>query len=833
MLHRSKTGFVMVSLLLLLFGLFQNFTVQNPSKGNVIFYYQTTYIPYWTETKKAFLPYVGYVNKAGQVIDRLFDSTVLMDLKVSTPTKSEWLNFLEKTFNSTPPQQIKQCNVTGDCGFNLKSKRIYEEVSQSFYVSSKRYNLKIESSSDVVSLKAGYFGIKIYNIKNEEIVDGFVDGLTYSPTLGMWYRYLPGTGDISTKSLSQFTIMVPDVVAKAEVFVGKFAPAIGASGTFKIYSLSMKEDNSSGMEMLAMSAPVSMQDNLSFKQDVFLQYKKVLIKVESRSNVNNLRVGYIGMRLFNDRGEPITGIVLPGMTYSSYLGMWYRYISSSGSLSIKDINQFTVAIPVAATTAKLYVAKWTPAIGAAGQFYLDSLSIKGIENSTSEELATTALAGNLSNGSSLQTDLDLEKISVLVSSSKELVYSQDMIRTGNLAIGDKLLVVFRFYDSSSSLVLSGVEIPGASYSSYFKGQYFYFFPSLSLSSVVKKILIPSAAVKGEVILRNYSQNSENEFLISNLKMINSAEPKNLLNANNWRTSGFTLFADGKSPVLGLNEAVKEVSAALGKPVSHGIILMIPWQNSIVQSQNSELARSFGKVGDKDLDLSKLEDQIAAVKWYVDEAINRWQNLSHDQKDYLLLKGFYWREEAGHYYRADLDSSQTAAEAQNLEILIREISIHIQSKGYSFNLSPYNAGFRQPSYQDRYLKYFNSVWLQPNAWPAPTNVGGSAWATEVAARSVCEPTTVEGILANGIPKCEINDVAQAAVNKGVSLNLEWRLSPGFAPGRVFDYMDRFSQYGFKGGNLMIYEDGGVVYESAYSRNKSYRDQYEQVYRFFRK
>ncbi len=58
---------------------------------------------------------------------------------------------------------------------------------------------------------------------------------------------------------------------------------------------------------------------------------------------------------------------------------------------------------------------------------------------------------------------------------------------------------------------------------------------------------------------------------------------------------------------------------------------------------------WGDIDGKVLDFNRIEDQIAAEKWFIDEALKRW-----DAKNYkhIELTGFYWvDEDAGHYENA--------------------------------------------------------------------------------------------------------------------------------------------------------------------------------------
>lgn len=78
---------------------------------------------------------------------------------------------------------------------------------------------------------------------------------------------------------------------------------------------------------------------------------------------------------------------------------------------------------------------------------------------------------------------------------------------------------------------------------------------------------------------------------------------------------------------------------------------------------------WGSIDGKALDFNKIDDQIAAEKWFIDEALIRWKAKNYK---YLELVGFYWVDEnAGKYENAITLTKQ-----------------HVQSKGMKFYWIPY-------------------------------------------------------------------------------------------------------------------------------------------------
>lgn len=793
-------------------------------KGDaVILYANSSYIPYWTSTQNAFLPYVGYVGKTGHIQDWLFDSAVLMDLSVGNPSISNWSRVLDKTFTGSQRNDVFICDQSNRCEFQLKSKRTTEQVFQKFYLKTRSLNISVKSKSNASASNAGYIGLKLYDKNGFEITDADVIGMNYSPYLRMWYRYIPGNGNFSILNETHFQVVLPEQVHNVEAIVSKWKPY----SEFFADSVAIVDPI---QRNILKSSFVRNNDSV-LVQKFYLQSRKLTMTVNSKSNVSAYNAGYVGLKIYDKNEREITDSEIPGMTYSPYLGMWYRYIPGNGNMSKYSKTEFQVIIPDHAQKVTAYMAKWASGIGQ-NHFSIESFNM--FDPQLQENILVSegnSVSINLTDGQ-VASRIGFLK-SIVQTTSQKVAFSQIA-----KAVGDgnqKLLVGFRFYDENGDLIKDTTKVvsDGLLYSKGLDAWFYYLSPGYVDTFVAKEITIPGNVQKVDFLLRNFGDKSDYTFVVKDIKFNNVGSDQNLLNFKNWKSLNYSMYSDGLSAVDGLNQAVRTVARALQDDSNKfGIIMTIPWMSKVVESKNLEMAQKFGEVEGRQLDLSKTEDQITAVKWFIDETLRRWNNLTIEKKDKLYFRGFYWLEEVGHAYK--VGDSQEVRDKIEQEKLISAVSEYIRSKGLSFNLSPYNYGFIKPSYEDQYFSYFDNVWLQPNSWPAPTDVGGSMWATEIAANQVCAPTTVEGILKNGIPVCEITDVARTALNKNVSLNLEWRLSPGSnSRGRVMDYIEIFERYGFKEKDVMIYEDAGVVYESSYSRNPLYRAQYDRVYQFLRK
>jgi len=115
----------------------------------------------------------------------------------------------------------------------------------------------------------------------------------------------------------------------------------------------------------------------------------------------------------------------------------------------------------------------------------------------------------------------------------------------------------------------------------------------------------------------------------------------------WLSLLDTYFSDAKS--LGALETVLEELATKGeRPIrKRQVVISIPTPiNGFT---------GWGSLDGKTLDFNKLDDQVAAEKWFIDEALKRWTEKNYKHLD---LTGFYWvDEDAGHYQDAMKLTSQ--------------------------------------------------------------------------------------------------------------------------------------------------------------------------------
>lgn len=150
------------------------------------------------------------------------------------------------------------------------------------------------------------------------------------------------------------------------------------------------------------------------------------------------------------------------------------------------------------------------------------------------------------------------------------------------------------------------------------------------------------------------------------------------------------FAQGVN-VDALNEAVGDTKAALGNNEYQAkafFALFYPVQS----------VAEFGEVDGKSLDLSKLEDRKAALKWMVDEYIRQFEAKNYQ---HVQIGGFYW-------YTENMRSAD-----EQLPELIRYITDYIRFRGYRTIWSCY---YQASGYADWYELGFDAAGYQPNFFP---------------------------------------------------------------------------------------------------------------------
>ena len=258
------------------------------------------------------------------------------------------------------------------------------------------------------------------------------------------------------------------------------------------------------------------------------------------------------------------------------------------------------------------------------------------------------------------------------------------------------------------------------------------------------------------------------------------DENNPTKAIDWTDYVNDTFAKGAN-VDALESAYGKTKAALGDTKSKaGVFFTILYPG--------KKATSFGTLGGKSLNFSKMEDRKYAVKWMIDEQISLFNQRGYKNLD---LVGFYWLEE---YIAANDDKE-----------LLNYASDYLHSKGLKFIWIPW---YKANGY-DNWKNYgFDVACMQPNLMWLGFN----------------DPMRVKSSV-------------QLSEKYGLSMEME-------CDGRVYtdEYFARYLNYLDGGLNSsmmdsvkMYYQDGktAVYYRACYSSDPQYRMVYDLTYKYAKK
>ncbi|MCH5216720.1 MAG: DUF4855 domain-containing protein [Muribaculaceae bacterium] len=143
----------------------------------------------------------------------------------------------------------------------------------------------------------------------------------------------------------------------------------------------------------------------------------------------------------------------------------------------------------------------------------------------------------------------------------------------------------------------------------------------------------------------------------------------------------------------IDKTIEKAKETLGEPpYKRQIVLTLP--EPIEHEQKNvplSTTKYWGEVGGKELDFSKVEDQYAALEWYIDEARARFNEKKYKNIDFA---GFYW----------------VAEEASHAAGVMPLISEYMHSYNYSFNWIPYFTAAGRFQWKEH---GFDVAYLQPN------------------------------------------------------------------------------------------------------------------------
>lgn len=231
-------------------------------------------------------------------------------------------------------------------------------------------------------------------------------------------------------------------------------------------------------------------------------------------------------------------------------------------------------------------------------------------------------------------------------------------------------------------------------------------------------------------------------------------------------------------VPNLESVCRAAVGRIGEPIRRRqLILTIP--EPILGQTN------WGEISGKALDFRRMADRLAAIEWYLDLALQKWQSFAAKQ---LELAGFYWGYENT---RGKNDFFPAVAKL-------------VHARGKQFFWIPY---WDKTGSQDQWKALgFDAAWQQPNHFFHPE-----------------------------LPDSRLNEACAFARQHGMGLEMEFDGSMISDPEkfvRRFDaYLDVFAQMGVKDtSSIAYYEGGGALHRLAVSADPQVRAHYDRIARF---
>lgn len=247
--------------------------------------------------------------------------------------------------------------------------------------------------------------------------------------------------------------------------------------------------------------------------------------------------------------------------------------------------------------------------------------------------------------------------------------------------------------------------------------------------------------------------------------------KNSAPKADWLSLLDTYFSDQKS--FGALETILDEQAKKGQ---------VPLRRRKVVISIPTPIRGFaewGSIDGKVIDFNKIEDQIMAEKWFVNEALERWKTKNYK---YIELAGFYWVDE----------------DAGNYEDVMKLTKQYLQPKGMKFYWIPYWGAKGGNKWKELGFDY---AYEQPNYFFNTT-----------------------------IPYSRLNNACAFAGENGLAMEMEFDervAQPGFKT-RFDDYIKAFTENNiWKLRPVAYYEGGGVWKSMASSTNPELKKMYQTL------
>jgi len=146
------------------------------------------------------------------------------------------------------------------------------------------------------------------------------------------------------------------------------------------------------------------------------------------------------------------------------------------------------------------------------------------------------------------------------------------------------------------------------------------------------------------------------------------------------------FADGA--------AFDAAEKVLDSIASAGVRIPYRRQMVIALPNPHPLSESWGEIDGRKMDFTDADDRFTAVKWYIDENLERWRAADYR---YLGLCGFYWLHEELNLENHD-------------DVLVKRVSDYLKGLGYPLCWIPWNGAPGADKWKE---SGFGIAWQQPN------------------------------------------------------------------------------------------------------------------------
>jgi len=443
-------------------------------------------------------------------------------------------NDIKRLSNFTNNASTKKIPVNPESKYSINF-RVNESVKQSQY--SALYGFKFFDKNDVeiISTNGDYLCSITPDCANNDI--------RYSSYLGKWYQYI-NPKDVPTNF--SFNFDIPSNAVSVELFFNRWGN--GYNITWDSINLINNNSNKithfyyyeNNQKLYGAYGDFGNYNIISFSKGgkAITQEKVPLIgdatyeieyatKEALPSNCNGFD-SLLGFEFYDQSGKKIEGKPITGLTWSSYLGVYYYYTKSSHIWSNHKIQFIT---PENAVSTKLLIQNWN----CDGTVYFDNINLNLIENGL--KIIPKHNYGwknglnkrNILNINNWNTNFPLISVAndkpsyyksvIDVSCRKDYTFSTLVKESLNDNSTNSALLGIEIFDENLNLITGKeVEMPGLIWSEFYQLWYYYInvqnqnvdpFYLNNWQNWTRNFKLPDHAAMMRLGLYNWSPNIEN------------------------------------------------------------------------------------------------------------------------------------------------------------------------------------------------------------------------------------------------------------------------------------------------------------------------------------